>query len=131
MHLQNLRSTFLFLTQRNANGHMITCLFPAVGGQTAPGDARLHCITFHSQLRSHLELHLAEVDPFGNHSSPHYKGTAVFYKVTRDQLGEGNGPPRPDVNALGEPVCKLNLTLPKVTTTGPPPCSELHIRGEF
>lgn len=119
------------LYQRKANAHMRTCLFPSGGGQTAPGDARLHCITFHSQLRSHLELHLAEVDPFGNHSSPHYKGTAVFYKLTPDQLGGGNGPPRPDVNALGDPVCKLNLTLAKVTSTGPALYSELHIRAEF
>uniref|UniRef100_A0A3Q3H2Z2 Death domain containing 1 n=1 Tax=Labrus bergylta TaxID=56723 RepID=A0A3Q3H2Z2_9LABR len=43
-------------------------------------------LTFHSQQKNHLLLHLSEVDPFGNYSSPHYKGTAVIYNVTRGQL---------------------------------------------
>uniref|UniRef100_A0A3Q3IRT1 Death domain containing 1 n=1 Tax=Monopterus albus TaxID=43700 RepID=A0A3Q3IRT1_MONAL len=43
-------------------------------------------ITFHAQRKNHLLVHLTEVDPFGNYSSPHYKGTVMFYKVTRGQL---------------------------------------------
>lgn len=75
-------------------------------------------ITFHSQRKNHLFLHLTEVDPFGNYSSPHYKGTAMFYKVTRGQLewrGDKDFPLDPKL--LGDPVCKLSLTLPKVPQT--------------
>ncbi|XP_055757002.1 death domain-containing protein 1 [Salvelinus fontinalis] len=43
-------------------------------------------ITFHSQRKNRLHLRLTEVDPFGNNSTPHYKGMAVFHKITRDQL---------------------------------------------
>lgn len=82
------------------------------------GDRRgvpLERIPFHYQQRSHLLVRLTEVDPFGNHSSPHYKGTAVFYKVTRGQLEwRGDGPVLMDPKLLGDPVCKLSLTLPKV-----------------
>ncbi|XP_062422311.1 death domain-containing protein 1 [Pungitius pungitius] len=71
-------------------------------------------IPFHYQQRSHLVVRLTEVDPFGNRSSPHYKGTAVFYKVTRGQLQwRGDGPVPMDPKLLGDPVCKLSLTLPK------------------
>lgn len=65
-------------------------------------------LTFHTQLQSQVLLHLTEVDPFGNYSSPHYKGTAAFYRVT------GDGPPLPP--PADDPVCKLSLTLPKVQT---------------
>lgn len=60
-------------------------------------------------------VHLCEVDPFGNYSSPHYKGTVVFHKVTRGQLARQSDKAVP-INAtlLGDPVCKLSLTLPKV-----------------
>lgn len=72
-------------------------------------------LTFHTQLQSLVLLRLAEVDPFGNHSSPHYKGTAIFYKVTRDRLKwRGDVPPLIDAELLDDPVCKLSLTLPKV-----------------
>lgn len=65
-------------------------------------------------------LHLTEVDPFGNYSSPHYKGTANFYKVTRDRLEwRGDRPRQVDAEHLGEPVCKLSLTLPKVRKHSP------------
>ncbi|XP_054656680.1 death domain-containing protein 1 [Dunckerocampus dactyliophorus] len=71
-------------------------------------------ITFHSQRRNELLVHLTEVDPFGNYSSPHYKGAAVFYKVTRGQAEwRGDKAVQVDVEHLGEPVCKLPLTLPK------------------
>nr|XP_046237533.1 death domain-containing protein 1 [Scatophagus argus] len=75
-------------------------------------------ITFHSQQKNHLLLRLTEVDPFGNYSSPHYKGTAVFYKVARGQLEQrGDRAERMDSKLLGDPVCKLPLTLPKKVRT--------------
>uniref|UniRef100_A0A8C3AG76 Death domain containing 1 n=1 Tax=Cyclopterus lumpus TaxID=8103 RepID=A0A8C3AG76_CYCLU len=40
-------------------------------------------LTFHNQQTNRLSVRLTEVDPFGNYSSPHYKGTAVFHKVGR------------------------------------------------
>ncbi|XP_034425085.1 death domain-containing protein 1 isoform X1 [Hippoglossus hippoglossus] len=71
-------------------------------------------ITFHTQRTNHLLVRLTEVDPFGNYSSPHYKGTAMFYKVTRGQLEwRGDGAARMDMKPLGDPVCALSLTLPK------------------
>ncbi|XP_061920406.1 death domain-containing protein 1-like [Entelurus aequoreus] len=71
-------------------------------------------ITFHSQRRNELLVPLTEVDPFGNYSSPHYKGAAVFYKATRGQAEwRGDKAVRVDVENLGEPVCTLPLSLPK------------------
>ncbi|XP_061770641.1 death domain-containing protein 1 [Nerophis ophidion] len=71
-------------------------------------------ITFHSQRRNELLVPLTEVEPFGNYSSPHYKGAAVFYKATRGQAEwRWDKVVRVDVENLGEPVCTLPLTLPK------------------
>uniref|UniRef100_A0A667YWT0 Death domain containing 1 n=1 Tax=Myripristis murdjan TaxID=586833 RepID=A0A667YWT0_9TELE len=76
------------------------------------GDKR---ITFHSQRRNQLLLRLTEVDSFGNYSSPHYKGTAVFYKVARGCLEWQSDSSLPlDTTLLGDPICKLSLTLPKL-----------------
>uniref|UniRef100_A0A8C4NMA9 Death domain containing 1 n=1 Tax=Dicentrarchus labrax TaxID=13489 RepID=A0A8C4NMA9_DICLA len=83
-------------------------------------------ITFHSQQKNHLSVRLTEVDPFGNYSSPHYKGTAMFYKVTRGQMEwRGDRPVPTDTKFLGDPVCKLSLTLPKVQkhSQGIPQCT--------
>uniref|UniRef100_A0A8C0BA78 Death domain containing 1 n=1 Tax=Buteo japonicus TaxID=224669 RepID=A0A8C0BA78_9AVES len=71
-------------------------------------------LIFHSQRKPRLELQIKEVDEFGNHSSPHYKGTAVFYKITREMITKNWEQPLP----YGEyehqsPLCKLALTLPK------------------
>ncbi|XP_074897258.1 death domain-containing protein 1 [Buteo buteo] len=71
-------------------------------------------LIFHSQRKPRLELQIKEVDEFGNHSSPHYKGTAVFYKITRELITKNWEQPLP----YGEyehqsPLCKLALTLPK------------------
>lgn len=71
-------------------------------------------ITFHTQRRNHLLVHLTEVDPFGNYSSPHYKGTVMFHKVTRGQLALSDKAAPTNTTTLGDPVCKLSLTLPKV-----------------
>ncbi|AWO97562.1 putative death domain-containing protein 1 [Scophthalmus maximus] len=72
-------------------------------------------LAFHSQRTNHLLVRLTEVDPFGNYSSPHYKGAAAFYKVTRGQLewrGD-TGVPKDSSELPGDPVCRLSLTLPK------------------
>ncbi|KAM3849703.1 death domain-containing protein 1 [Diretmus argenteus] len=88
------------------------------GNVTATGTQNNHgaiCerITFHSQRKNHLFLRLAEVDPFGNYSSAHYKGTAMFYKLTRGQR-EWTGD---NMEILPDPVCTLALTLPKKVRT--------------
>ncbi|XP_078137956.1 death domain-containing protein 1 [Centroberyx gerrardi] len=87
-------------TQNNQNG--VTC----------------ERIAFHSQRKNQLFLHLTEVDSFGNYSSPHYKGTAMFYKVARGQLEwRGDSAVPLNMKLLGDPVCKLSLTLPKKVRT--------------
>ncbi|NXF76658.1 DTHD1 protein, partial [Sclerurus mexicanus] len=75
---------------------------------------KVYRLIFHSQRKPRLELQIKEVDEFGNHSSPHYKGTAVFYKITREMITKKWEQPLP----FGEyqhqsPLCKLALTLPK------------------
>nr|XP_024655063.1 death domain-containing protein 1 [Maylandia zebra] len=90
----------------------ITCTAAA---QTNKNEATHERITFHSQRKNHLLVHLTEVDLFGNYSSPHYKGTAIFYKVTRSQLEwRDDKAVLKDTKLLGDPVCKLSLTLPKI-----------------
>ncbi|XP_036056114.1 death domain-containing protein 1 [Onychomys torridus] len=69
-------------------------------------------LIFHLQRKPRLELHIKEVDEFGNYSCPHYKGTIVVYKVPREKIV-----PNLD-QSLHEhhyhlPVCKLPLKLPK------------------
>ncbi|KAI3376382.1 hypothetical protein L3Q82_016863, partial [Scortum barcoo] len=94
------------------------CLCFTVEAQSDRRDVPHQRITFHSQQRNHLLLHLTEVDPFGNYSSPHYKGTAMFYKVARGQLERRGDRPAPlDPKLLGDPVCRLCLTLPKKVRT--------------
>ncbi|CAM2113408.1 unnamed protein product [Caretta caretta] len=71
-------------------------------------------LTFHSQRKPRLELQLQEVDEFGNYSSPHYKGTAVFYKMSRETIAKKwDQPLLPDDYQDQSPLCKLALTLPK------------------
>ncbi|NXG14067.1 DTHD1 protein, partial [Grallaria varia] len=71
-------------------------------------------LIFHSQRKSRLELQIKEVDEFGNHSSPHYKGTAVFYKITREMITKKWEQPLPFGDYQHQtPLCKLALTLPK------------------
>ncbi|XP_061300639.1 death domain-containing protein 1 [Pezoporus flaviventris] len=75
---------------------------------------KVYRLIFHSQRKPRLELHIKEVNEFGNHSSPHYKGTAVFYKITREMITKNWEQPL----LYGEyqhqsPLCKLALTLPK------------------
>ncbi|XP_062240528.1 death domain-containing protein 1 [Platichthys flesus] len=82
--------------------------------QNNPNDVPHERLTFHTQRTNHLLVRLTEVDPFGNYSSPHYKGTAMFHKVTRGQLEwREDGAALMDTRPLGDPVCALSLTLPK------------------
>ncbi|KAM6261229.1 death domain-containing protein 1 [Porphyrio hochstetteri] len=75
---------------------------------------KVYRLIFHSQRRPRLELQIKEVDEFGNHSSPHYKGTVVFYKITREMLTKEWEQPLPyGEDQHQSPLCKLALTLPK------------------
>ncbi|NWV82107.1 DTHD1 protein, partial [Dasyornis broadbenti] len=71
-------------------------------------------LIFHSQRKPRLELQIKEVDEFGNHSSPYYKGTAVFYKITREMITKKwEQTLLYDEYRHQSPLCKLALTLPK------------------
>ncbi|KFP68719.1 Death domain-containing protein 1, partial [Cariama cristata] len=75
---------------------------------------KVYRLIFHSQRKPRLELQIKEVDEFGNHSSPHYKGTAVFYKITREMITKKWEQPLPNGEYQHQsPLCKLALTLPK------------------
>uniref|UniRef100_A0A674I1N9 Death domain containing 1 n=1 Tax=Terrapene triunguis TaxID=2587831 RepID=A0A674I1N9_9SAUR len=75
---------------------------------------KVYKLIFHSQRKPRLELQLKEVDEFGNYSSPHYKGTAVFYKITRETIAKNwDQPLLPADYQDQSPLCKLALTLPK------------------
>ncbi|XP_034082237.1 death domain-containing protein 1 [Gymnodraco acuticeps] len=102
------------------------------GTQNEGHDVPNERITFHSQQKNHLMVRLTEVDPFGNYSSPHYKGTAMFYKVTRVQLEwRGDKLVAMDTKLLGDPVCKLSLTLPKkVRTINRPITARVRLRED-
>ncbi|XP_051566572.1 death domain-containing protein 1 isoform X1 [Myxocyprinus asiaticus] len=77
-----------------------------------------HLITFHNQRRNRLYLRLKEVDPFGNYSSPHYKGVASLFRVTKGHLvWNGDTVALSKDCPLEEPVCRLPLTLPKSART--------------
>ncbi|XP_026555834.1 death domain-containing protein 1 [Pseudonaja textilis] len=70
-------------------------------------------LAFHAQRKPRLALQIKEVDEFGNYSSPHYKGTALFYKVTKD-VALINVEPLPLEDREQESLlCKLAVTLPK------------------
>uniref|UniRef100_A0A8C4YLN8 Death domain containing 1 n=1 Tax=Gopherus evgoodei TaxID=1825980 RepID=A0A8C4YLN8_9SAUR len=75
---------------------------------------KVYRLIFHSQRKPRLELQLKEVDEFGNYSSPHYKGMAVFYKMTRETIAKNRGQPLLPADYQDQsPLCKLALTLPK------------------
>nr|XP_055067114.1 death domain-containing protein 1 [Misgurnus anguillicaudatus] len=77
-----------------------------------------HVITFHNQRKKQLYLRLKEVDPFGNYSSPHYKGVASLFRVTRGHLvWNGDAAALSKDCPLEDPVCRLPLTLPKGART--------------
>ncbi|XP_066489018.1 death domain-containing protein 1 [Tiliqua scincoides] len=71
-------------------------------------------LTFHAQRKSRLALQIKEVDEFGNYSSPHYKGTILFYKLSKEAIAKDlEQPLLPDDYQQQTPLCKLVLTLPK------------------
>ncbi|TSL40982.1 Death domain-containing protein 1 [Bagarius yarrelli] len=75
-------------------------------------------LTFHNQRRNWLFLQLKELNPFGNYSSTHYKGTAVLFQIPKDQLvWKENKAVVSEDYILGQAVCKLTLTLPKAVKT--------------
>ncbi|NXI03184.1 DTHD1 protein, partial [Pachycephala philippinensis] len=75
---------------------------------------KVYRLIFHSQRKPRMELQIKEVDEFGNHSSPHYKGTAVFYKITREMITKKWEQALPyEEYQYQSPLCKLALTLPK------------------
>lgn len=88
----------------------------AWSAENGEDSGKAYRLIFHSQRKPRLELHIKEVDEFGNHSSPHYKGTAVFYKITRGMITKEWKQPLPHGNYQNQtPLCKLPLTLPKVS----------------
>ncbi|CAH7451457.1 Dthd1 [Phodopus roborovskii] len=70
-------------------------------------------LIFHRQRKPRLELHIKEVDEFGNYSCPHYKGTIMVYKVPREKIIPNMDQSLYE-NLYQFPVCKLPLKLPKV-----------------
>lgn len=77
-------------------------------------------LSFHYQRRNQLLVHLTEVDPFGNYSSLCYKGMVLFYRVSRAEMEwRGDKAVLKDAKLIGNPVCKLPLSLPKVEKVMP------------
>ncbi|XP_060103338.1 death domain-containing protein 1 [Heteronotia binoei] len=75
---------------------------------------KMYRLTFHAQRKPRLGLQIKEVDEYGNYSSPHFKGTALFYKVSKEAIAKNlEQPLLPQDYQHQEPVCKLALTLPK------------------
>ncbi|KAF4790392.1 death domain containing 1 [Turdus rufiventris] len=78
---------------------------------------KVYRLIFHSQRQPRMELQVKEVDEFGNYSSPHYKGTVVFYKITREMIPKKWEQTLPYYEYQHQtPLCKLALTLPKIGT---------------
>ncbi|KAK2860398.1 hypothetical protein Q7C36_004564 [Tachysurus vachellii] len=90
------------------------------GNITSTGDqcTEPHTLTFHNQRKNWLCLQLKELNPYGNYNSPYYKGMALIFQIPKDQLvwREDKAVISEDY-CLGQPVCKLTLTLPKNVET--------------
>ncbi|XP_073502392.1 death domain-containing protein 1 isoform X2 [Phyllobates terribilis] len=73
-------------------------------------------LAFHSQRMQKKYLDISVVDEFGNYSSPHFKGTAAFYKISKHEITESfkSGLSTDNYIQQRTPVCKLSVTLPKV-----------------
>ncbi|MCJ8731481.1 hypothetical protein PDJAM_G00200060 [Pangasius djambal] len=103
------------------------------GNITSTGDqcTEPHTLTFHNQRRNWLCLQLKELDPFGNYSSPCYKGMALLFQIPKDQLvwREDRAVISEDY-CLGPPVCKLSLTLPKTVETLSRPVSAKFLQHD-
>ncbi|KAG7330282.1 hypothetical protein KOW79_006504 [Hemibagrus wyckioides] len=90
------------------------------GNITSTGDqcTEPHTLAFHNQRRNWLCMQLKELDPFGNYSSPYYKGMALLFQIPKDQLvWKDDRAVIAEDYCLGQPVCKLTLTLPKNVKT--------------
>ncbi|XP_015679298.2 death domain-containing protein 1, partial [Protobothrops mucrosquamatus] len=85
-------------------------IFASDDGNTYGKNYRL---AFHAQRKPRLALWIKEVDEFGNYSSPHYKGTALFYKVAKDTVLNNVDPLLLEDHEHDSFLCKLALTLPK------------------
>ncbi|KAM3936836.1 death domain-containing protein 1 [Leptodactylus fuscus] len=73
-------------------------------------------LTFHSQKMQKKYLDISVVDEFGNYSSPYYKGTVAFYKISKEEVMGSfkTGLSTDTYIQQRTPVCKLPITLPKV-----------------
>ncbi|XP_018416763.1 PREDICTED: death domain-containing protein 1 [Nanorana parkeri] len=89
-------------------------------------------LTFHSQKMHRMSLDLSVVDEFGNYSSPHYKGTVAFYRVSKEDIVTSYKTGQSNDSSLQErtPVCKLPITLPKVEKNFSRPSSTKLITGD-
>ncbi|KAK9399176.1 Death domain containing 1 [Crotalus adamanteus] len=85
-------------------------IFASDDGNTYGKNYRL---AFHAQRKPRLALWIKEIDEFGNYSSPHYKGTALFYKVAKDTILNNVDPLLLEDHEEDSFLCKLALTLPK------------------
>nr|XP_056711079.1 death domain-containing protein 1 [Euleptes europaea] len=75
---------------------------------------KAYTLIFHAQRKPRLALQIKEVDEYGNYSSPHFKGTALFYKMSKEAIAKNmERPLLPQDYQHQDPVCKLALTLPK------------------
>ncbi|XP_068127948.1 death domain-containing protein 1 [Hyperolius riggenbachi] len=85
----------------------------ASGGKDS---SEVYKLTFHTQKMQRLSLDLSVVDEFGNYSSPHYKGTVAFYRLPKEDIIVSYRTGQSTDNSLAQrtPVCKLQITLPKV-----------------
>ncbi|KAL8207518.1 UNVERIFIED_CONTAM: hypothetical protein K2H54_057375 [Gekko kuhli] len=86
-------------------------IFASDDGMTT---GKTHTLTFHAQRKPRLALQIKEVDEYGNYSSPHFKGTALCYKVSKEVIAKNLAQPLlPQDYRQQDPVCRLPLTLPK------------------
>ncbi|CAN2388521.1 Death domain-containing protein 1 [Pristimantis euphronides] len=96
--------------------HFRFCGNIAASGKDNQESEKTFKLTFHSQRMQKKYFDLTVVDEFGNYSSPHYKGTAAFYKISKEEVTESYKTGLSTDNYIQQrtPVCKLPVTLPKV-----------------
>ncbi|KAM4054239.1 death domain-containing protein 1 isoform 2-T2 [Anomaloglossus baeobatrachus] len=87
-----------------------------IAGSDTKESGKTFKLTFHSQRMQKKILEISVVDEFGNYSSPHFKGTVAFYKISKDEIIENYKSGQCANNYLQQrtPVCKLSVTLPKM-----------------
>lgn len=103
----------MLLQSNNLGHHGTFCIPYSIDDGMAFGET--YILTFHAQRKPRLALRIKEVDEYGNYSSPHFKGTVLFYKVSKEVIAKSlEQPLLPQDYQHQDPVCKLALTLPKV-----------------